>query len=218
MTKMIRFRIIYKKFSDLIYTGNLDMQKIWERSFRRANLPIAYSSGFHPQARIQQAVPLPLGYSGSNEIIDVWIDLDEEIDHTFLKLNLQSYLPDGIRIKSVENIDLKSPSLQSQVIAAEYDIKDIHFKNINDLHTLIKNLINSQSVIRERRGKIYNLRELIEVLEIQEINANHKVDFFMRLKHLPGATGRPEEVLRALGIDDSSVQIERKKLIFASFK
>ena len=58
---MERLRITYSKTAALRYTSNLDMHKIWERALRRARLPLAYSQGFHPQPRLTQACPLPLG-------------------------------------------------------------------------------------------------------------------------------------------------------------
>ena len=68
---MLRVRITYTKSGGLRYTGNLDMHKIWERTMRRARLPLAYSQGFHPQPRINQASPLPLGMVSQVEMVDV---------------------------------------------------------------------------------------------------------------------------------------------------
>jgi radical SAM-linked protein len=71
-----RFRITYARTEALRYIGNLDMQKVWERYVRRLKVPIAYSQGFHPQAKIQQACPLPLGFLSTCEITDIWVDDD----------------------------------------------------------------------------------------------------------------------------------------------
>ena len=62
---------------------------------------------------------------------------------------------------------------------------------------------------RERRGKAYDLRPLIERLELVEPGK-----LSMRLSAREGATGRPEEVLEALGIPLDGVQVERTRLIF----
>ena len=65
-----RYRINYSKKEGMRYTSNLDVHKMWERTFRRAKLPLAYSQGFHPQPKIQQASPLPLGFLSDYEIVD----------------------------------------------------------------------------------------------------------------------------------------------------
>jgi radical SAM-linked protein len=43
------------------YTGHLDLYRTWERTLRRAGLPLAYSQGFKPHPRIVLACALPLG-------------------------------------------------------------------------------------------------------------------------------------------------------------
>ena len=65
---MERIRVYYSKTAPMRYTGNLDVHKVWEHTLRRARLPLAYSQGFHPQPRINQACPLPLGMTSRAEI------------------------------------------------------------------------------------------------------------------------------------------------------
>ena len=66
----MRIRISYNKNSLIRFTSALDMQRIWERSFRRASIKVTYSKGFHPQPRIQLGIPLPLGFIGLEEKVD----------------------------------------------------------------------------------------------------------------------------------------------------
>ena len=66
-----RYRIQYKKTFELRYTAVLDIHKIWERYLRRAKLHLTYSQGFHPQPKLAQAAPLPLGFLSTDEFIDV---------------------------------------------------------------------------------------------------------------------------------------------------
>ena len=61
----------------------------------------------------------------------------------------------------------------------------------------------------ERRGKSYDLRPLIEKLELTSENK-----ILMKLSAREGATGRPEEVLDVLGISIEHAQVERTNLIF----
>jgi hypothetical protein len=70
-------------------------------------------------------------------------------------------------------------------------------------------LLAESTLPRERRGKAYDLRPLIEQLAILSENK-----IFMRLTARQAATGRPEEVLDVLGIALENSQIERINLIF----
>ena len=55
------------------FTGHLDLILTWERTFRRASLPLAYSEGFNPRPIINLAAPLPLGFISTAEIGDFWL-------------------------------------------------------------------------------------------------------------------------------------------------
>jgi len=85
---MQRIRLTYSKGGELKYTGNLDMMKVWERTFRRARLRIAYSQGFHPQPKIHQALPLPLGFTSENDLLDIWLTSEENIETILTRLNI----------------------------------------------------------------------------------------------------------------------------------
>ncbi len=115
---MMRLRIDYAKTTAMRYTSNLDIHKSWERTLRRARLPLAYSQGFHPQPRIHQASPLPLGLISQAEVIDVW--LEEELPLDEIRARLIQAAPPGIEIQSIQPIELQEPNLQSQVLAAQY--------------------------------------------------------------------------------------------------
>src|SRR5512147_2662498 len=116
----MRIRITFVKQGALRYTGHLDLHKLWERAARRAELPLAYSQGFHPQPKMNIAAALPLGFSSRCEVLDM--RLEHEIPLDGLREKLQGTLPTGIQVTSVESIDERAPTLQTQVVSAEYEV------------------------------------------------------------------------------------------------
>jgi hypothetical protein len=60
----------------------------------------------------------------------------------------------------------------------------------------------------------YDMRPLIESLEMEVDAARSEPVIRMRLTAREGATGRPEEVLEAMGIPNEDLLIERTSLIF----
>ena len=208
---MIRVRLMYKKGEALKYIGHLDLHKVWERTIRRAQLPLAYSQGFHPQPRIQQACPLPLGFTSTGEYTDIW--LNEDLPTEEILSSLLPALQPGIDIIEIKIVPLGDPPLQTIVCAADYFIQIENELDMKLIAENIQKLISEESLLRERRGKTYDLRALIHELKTIEENGN---GVFMRLSTLPGATGRPEEVLDALGIDLNSVKFSRVGLTFTS--
>jgi radical SAM-linked protein len=203
----MRIRLTFAKNGALRYIGHLDLHKMWERAARRADLSLSYTQGFHPTPKIQLASALPLGFSSRCELVDMWVE--GETDLTTLPERLQQAVPPGLKILAAEQVEEKGPPLQTQVIAAEFEVTlppDV------DETTLVQSVaaaLGAESLPRERRGKAYDLRPLIEELTIAPGNV-----LFMRLTAREGATGRPEEVLDALGIPFEGTRIERSRLIF----
>ena len=204
---MQRIRIHYHKGEALMYIGNLDLHKVWERTFRRAQVPLAYSQGFHPQPRMHQACPLPLGFTSSVELLDFWCKSDDPLAD--LQMRLENTVQPGIVIQSLSSIPLKSPPLQTIVESSVYRATLDPSIDCVLIEKSIEKLVASERCMRERRGKLYDLRGLIKELIFVKSEPSIIV---MRLLALPGATGRPEEVLEELGISPFSVAVERTEL------
>ncbi len=207
----MRIRITFAKQGALRYTGHLDLHKLWERTARRAELPLAYSQGFHPQPKMNIAAALPLGFSSRCEVMDMRLQNDIPLEG--LGEKLQNTLPTGIRVLSVECVDDREPTLQTQVASAEYEVTLKEPVDRSELERRIASVIDAESLPRERRGKNYDLRPLIEELSLPPLPSPLPL-IFMRLTAQEGATGRPEEVLDALGISFEETRIERIKLLF----
>ena len=115
----MRIRITFTKQGPLRYTGHLDLHRLWERAARRAELPLAYSQGFHPQPKMNMAAALPLGFSSRCEVMDMKLEHDIGLDDLPARLN--TTLPSGLQVVDVEQVDERAPALQTQVISAEYE-------------------------------------------------------------------------------------------------
>lgn len=202
----MRIRITFQKLGALRYTGHLDLHKLWERAARRAELPLAYSQGFHPQPKMNIAAALPLGFSSRCEVLDMRLEHDIQLDGLVEKL--QGTLPTGIQVTSVESVDERAPTLQTQVVSAEYEVSLAEADFGSEVKRKIESVLESESIVRTRREKEYDLRPLIEALDLMDGK------ILMKLAAREGATGRPEEVLDMLGIAFEDTRIERTRLIF----
>ena len=209
---MIRCRATYAKKEELRYTSNLDMQKIWERYLRRAKLPLAYSQGFHPQPRIHQAAPLPLGLLSYQEIVDFWLHLEEnqllEIIAA-LTVNVQP----GISITSIESIPSNSPAIQTLVRSSDYCAVALNNPINEELTHQVERINSASSLPRVRRNKPYDLRPLIQNLHFDVPIADLPPTIQMRLSSMDGATGRVDEVIFEMGMEPADFRITRTALI-----
>ncbi|MBN8580929.1 MAG: DUF2344 domain-containing protein [Anaerolineae bacterium] len=207
----MRVRITFTKQNALRYIGHLDLHRLWERAMRRASLPISYSQGFHPQPKISLAAALPLGFSSRNEVLDVRLNEDVAVED--ISNRLKDNLPPDIKVLNIESVDERLPALQTLVLSAAYDVHLTEPVEGSELKRRVEELMNAESIIRERRNKTYDLRPLVEMLSIIT-QADGTAWLKMTLAAREGATGRPEEVLSILGIEPETARVERTRLIF----
>lgn len=190
------------------FTSALDMQRIWERSFRRASIKLTYSKGFHPQPRIQLGIPLPLGFIGLNEKVDIWIE--DSISLKDISNRLERNLPVGLGISSIQEITFSDKALSSQIQFSDYRVYLLN-DNFSQqvVENKIKTLLNEKEIIREKRnGKKYDLRPLILAIEFN-IENQDKPFIFLRLLSQPNKNGRADEVMFSMEYSITDLLIER---------
>ncbi len=73
-------RLSFKKKGRVIYTSHLDLQRTMMRILARADLPLWYTQGFNPHAKLVFGLPLPLGCAGERELMDIKIQRDMPSD------------------------------------------------------------------------------------------------------------------------------------------
>ena len=207
---MLRIRITFAKTPAMRYTGHLDLHRAWERTFRRAALPLAYSQGFNPHPRLNLASALPLGFTGQAELIDAWLELDLPLPE--VQAALQRALPPGLQITQIETVDLRLPALQTELEASEFHLTFL--EPFPELVERAEALLSTPSLPRHRHERDYDLRPLILDLHTLPPDSSGHPQLSLRLAARAGATGRPEEVLAALGYDPQLARVHRTRLFF----
>lgn len=209
-TGITRIRVRYAKGHSLRFTGHLDLQRLWERLLRRSRLPIRYSQGYHPRARLNLASALPLGFISEDELLDFWMDEPWPLEE--IQTRLSTSAPPGLVIKAIHSIDLGEASLQSQMKASEFEVTFYEPQDQSDLQHKVDNLLNQDQIKRVRRKKTYDLRPLILNLEVIR-HAPDETKLKMRLLAQPGATGRPDDLMDELGYPNTTYLVLRTQLI-----
>ncbi len=91
-----RFRLWYSKTGPAKYLSQLELQRIFERAFRRARLPLSFSGGFHPAPLLSFARALPVGVGSVCEWMDFFVR--ERLDVSTVPACLDAELPQGMRV------------------------------------------------------------------------------------------------------------------------
>ena len=207
-----RLRGTFGKGGPARFISHLDLARTIERALIRAQIPIAYSQGFNPQPKMQFAAALPLGFTSECEILDLW--LSENIDPETSLINLNKKMAPGIVMHTLVEKNLSSPKLQTVTSRARYVTTFTTDQPSREIKNAVDKVLSAKEIIRSRREREYDLRPLIIELEAEEIPEDG-IQLSILMTHLPGFSGRPDEVLKELGLDPLAARIHRKELILA---
>ncbi len=95
----VTMRVVFTKTGNLQYFSHLDLQRTWQRVLVRASIPMWYTLGFNPHAKITFGVPLPVGSEGMEEMVDLRID--RAITPEEMKAQLNAELTQEMQVSEV---------------------------------------------------------------------------------------------------------------------
>ena len=197
---MYRLRLRFKRRPEIRFISHLDIVRLWQRAFRRAGIPLAYSEGFTPHPRISLAAPLALGVTSEAELMDIFVA--KQVSPHNLEAAVSRQLPPGMEILQVYLIATTLPSLQSQIRYAEYRVEVETEKDEKEVEAVLASLLAREYLPWQHRRdtglRSYDLRALVNDLWLTSWRSGYST-IGMRLRCDSGGSGRPEQVVKALG-------------------
>lgn len=213
-TYVQRLRVTFRKFGPARFIGHLDVARTWERALNRAEVPMAYSQGFNRRPKMQFATATSLGTTSDGELVDLWVT--ETLDPAAAHAQIMSRMAPGIEVISLKEVPLNVPALQTETRSSVYQVTPLDPINVDELAARVETLLAAETLLRERKSKkkvrTYDLRPLIYDLKVEP---EQPPRIMMHLALEPSATGRPDEVLKSLGLDPLDTRIHRTRLILA---
>lgn len=173
MSKIIRAR--YKKEDDMIFISHLDLQRLLQRAFRRAEINLSYSQGFNPHPKMSYGNALALGVESQGEYVDIEIEDDITVEEFLRRINEE--LPKGVEFIKAKEISSSTPTLSSEIVYGEY------LFNIDLPKPLSKELVKSrvldfikrESIMitkKNKKGKLVenDIRPLIKTFDLVSLD------------------------------------------------
>ena len=115
----MKARIKFRKNGVMKFIGHLDIMRYFQKAIRRAEIPIAFTSGYSPHMIMSFANPLGVGLTSDGEYFD--IELTESIASKEAVRRLNEQMVDGMEIVSFVQIpDDKKSKGMSIVAGADY--------------------------------------------------------------------------------------------------
>ena len=186
-----KLQVCFRKQDDLRFVGHLDLARAWERLFRRAEVRMCMSAGFHPRPRMRFPSALPVGAAGLAEIVEVEIEGEEPLVE--LQTRIARLAPAGLVVVAIEELadDTRSP----EVIEVAYDFP-LPPADAALVARRVELLLGSSSLWVERGNRRLDLRSslLSAVVEADVLR--------MRLQVTREASLRARDVLAALELTE----------------
>jgi len=136
-----KYRFHYTKTGPSAFLSHLDLLRALPRAFRRINVPMFYSSGYHPKPEMMFGPALSLGVASLSETVDVKLACD--IDPHEVAMQLTGASQEGVRFIDGVKILPGDSAVSKLINAAEY-------------------VVGIPSAVLEERGGESWLRERIE--------------------------------------------------------
>jgi radical SAM-linked protein len=194
-----RWRLVVARDVDAPPATQREIADAWTSTIEAAGLPLARTDGDRPRSRISFGAPLPAGMAAEGELIDVV--LVERWPAWRVREALADRLPAGWRIVDLVDVWLAGPPLAGRVAAADYRIEIAGPVDVTTLARAAIELLDAERLPRERaKGDAtvtYDLRPLM--IDIAVAPGTPVVVTTRTRFHPELGTGRPEEVLAALG-------------------
>ncbi len=114
----LKVRIKFKKYGVMKYIGHLDMMRYFQKSMRRAEIPIAFSAGFSPHMIMSFANPLGVGLTSEGEYFD--IEITESISSKRAVDQLNAVMVEGVEVTSFVELPEGQKTGMAIVAAADY--------------------------------------------------------------------------------------------------
>ncbi len=186
----------FYKHDAVKFVSHLDMQRLFQRAFRRAKLPLSYSQGFNPHPLLSFATALSVGYTSECEYLD--ITLDEFVPPEEFRAKVNAVLPEGVSIVSAKDAGESKTSLTTLMRSAEYFAK-LSFDatiELDALDSAIRKLMGNEIIVMKKtKGGIKPTDIRPQLIDIKILNCSGNEVILYIKGRLSAEGGLPLELL-----------------------
>jgi len=117
----MKLRVKFRKYGPVRFIGHLDVMRFFQKTIRRAEIDIAYSTGFSPHQIMSFAAPLGVGLESNGEYMDIEVNSIVSCRDVVERLNKAS-VP-GIEVISAVILPENAGNAMASVAAASYTVR-----------------------------------------------------------------------------------------------
>jgi len=113
-------RIRFAKRGPVRFISHRDVARAFERAFRVAEVPVAFTLGFSPRPKVSFGPALAVGYESDAEYLDV--ECVHEVDADQLAAGVNGALPEGMAVTGIGPLADRAPALQEVITSLAYRV------------------------------------------------------------------------------------------------
>lgn len=149
----MRQRLRFTKRGKVRFLSHRDLARVWERTLRRAGVPVAYSEGFSPRPRLHFGLALSTGHESLGEYLDIDLAEGSDITSTQLPGMVDPHLPEGIVAQVAVPIGSGVESLQQAVTSCRWEIEVLGPDEVTLTAAVARALgASALAIVVERKG------------------------------------------------------------------
>lgn len=165
-------RLLFEKIGNAVWISHLDLMRLFQRAFKRADLHLKHTQGFNPRPSVSIALPLSVGIESRCELLD--FDLDgQTVPNDEIMARLNKALVEGIRVLSVydDGRKLNRLAFLDCTVTMEYDAGVP-----GNADTEIEKLFAQETLTVEKKSKngpvMQNIAPMIRSLRVLQTDDN----------------------------------------------
>lgn len=189
-----KLRVRYAKRGRLRFTSTRDFQRALERALRRAQVPMAFSAGFHPHPKISYANAAATGTASEAEYFE--LQLRARLEPDDVRQRLDEALPPGLDV--LEVVEAEPGALADRLQASSWSVRFAP-DDAPALEPALAALLAAESVevtrMMKRGPRTFDVRAAVRSARL----ADDGQQLLLVLEHTTPAV-RPDDVLTGLGV------------------
>lgn len=191
-------RLLFEKTGRSVWISHLDLMRLFQRAFKRAELPLTHTQGFNPRPSVSIALPLSVGIESRCELLDFELDgMDISCDEICSRLN--ENLVEGVTVLGVydNGRKVRDLSLLRFALTLEYD-QGVAAETVDALRALFAR--DELIVPKKTKNGIQdqNIAAMIREISIQRIS-DREVEILC-LACCQNPTLNPMQIPAAIGL------------------
>ncbi len=207
-------RVTYGRGPESTHLKQAEVARAWEAALSDSGLPIEIAGGNHSRPKLTFSPPLPIGATADAELVDVY--LSEAVAPDRFVDAVRPWLPAGFAVHQAVWRGDTSPPPQASARWSDYAVLLRADCDEEHARRAVEAFLSRDSIPweeqRETKVRRYNMRAMVADIRVEDTDEG--IALAMRLRTDPTGTGRPEQVLRALGLGEAR-SVHRRRIVLA---